>query len=252
MKRETRLLFSALVSPRVAHNGHKPWGLQNPPHYWSFLSCLWGRSFANISCTDPVTSQPFHADPAAICTGRGPTRPILKINRTFLSCLRHLFHPPPSPRFPLSLASGGTAALPQDNLPQAALFLLLLSPPKPAAASTCETSRAVCAALRQLPSSSNKSRVHSGSGPHTEPARVGCRAAQSSRRCLKSERERESAKRGSCYIFKKKKYLSPVQQRKPYSLLLKTQCFLVRGQNSSACVCGAGLWALPVCTRAGV
>lgn len=95
-----------------------------------------GRSSASPSCTDPVTSLPSHAADTRRQRGlvEGQLLPFEKLNGTFLSCLRHLFHqhPPPSPGFPLSLASGGMAALPQDNLTQAALLhllLLLLSPP---------------------------------------------------------------------------------------------------------------------------
>lgn len=96
MKRETRLLFNALVSPRDAHDSQKPWRLQNPLHYWYFLSS--SLSGANVSCSHAVTSLPDLQ-----WAGVGPTGPTSKINRTFLHCLRHLFHPPLSPCIPFPL-----------------------------------------------------------------------------------------------------------------------------------------------------
>lgn len=81
-----------------------------------------------------VTSLPPHT---ALHTARtwsdgGPSAPSSKINRTFLSCLRHLFHHHslPSPCFPLFLAGGGTAP-PQAQPSPYCVLLLLPLPPEP-------------------------------------------------------------------------------------------------------------------------
>lgn len=110
----------------------------------------------------------------------------------------------------------------------------------------------MCAALRQLPSITNKSRVHSGSGPHREPAHDGCRAAQSSRGCLKSGGERGTGKeRELLYIFKKKKkLLEPSATTETLQFTFKnSELPCERAEQPGLCVRGRSAGSA-VCTRA--